>query len=136
MGRWSEAAPGSVRYSCMPWTSQHSQRAMITIGGAVGLAAGVAPAHLQRAFGIDAADVTGSNRLGWRLFATRNLYLTARALQGDPTAVAAFGQLQALDQVVFWHAFASRSVPRITAVLAATTSAAIVALDLHRRSSH
>lgn len=118
----------------MRWTSQHSQQAMIALGGTVGLAAAFAPETLQRAFGITADDVTGSNKFGWRLFATRNIYLAARALSGDPAAVIAFGHLQALDQVVFWHAFANGSVPRSTALLATTTSAAIVAFDVHRRA--
>lgn len=106
---------------------------MIALGGGVGLAAAVAPALLQRSFGVAAADITGANQFGWRLFATRNLYLTTRALQGNPTAIDAFGQLQGLDQVVFWQAFVTRSVPRRTAVLAAATSAVIVGLDVHRR---
>lgn len=119
----------------MPWTPQHSQQAMISLGGSVGLAAAFAPALLQRSFGIPADDVTGSNRFGWRLFATRNLYLAAKAITGDQTAIEAFGRLQALDQVVFWQAFATHSVPRRTAILAATTSAVIVGFDIHRRSA-
>ncbi|WP_183094508.1 hypothetical protein [Nocardioides stalactiti] len=119
----------------MTWTPQHSQNAMIAVGGGVGAAAMVAPALLQRVFGIPAEEITGPGLMGWRLFAARNLYLTARAAQGDSTAIAAFGHLQALDQVVFWHAFSTRSVPRSTAVLAAATSLAIVALDVHRRTS-
>ncbi len=106
---------------------------MIGIGGTVGLAAAAAPSLLQRSFGIAAEEVTGANRLGWRLFATRNLYLSARAATGDQAAVAAIGHLQALDQVVFWCAFARRSVPRRTALLAALTSAVIIGLDTHRR---
>ncbi len=108
---------------------------MIALGGGVGLAAALAPSLLQRSFGIPAHDVTGSNKIGWRLFATRNLYLSARAMAGDPAAIAAFGHLQALDQIVFWQAFAARSIPMKTAELAATTSAAIVGLDIHRRSA-
>lgn len=107
---------------------------MLAIGGGVGLAALLAPTTLQRAFGIPAREVTGAGQLGWRLFAARNLYLTARALRGHPDGLAAYGPLQALDQVVFWHAFATRSVPRGTAVAAAGASAAIVALDVVRRS--
>lgn len=117
----------------MPWTPRHSQNVMLAVGGTVGLAAAVSPRLLQRTFGVPADEITGAGQLGWRLFAARNLYLTARAVQGDDAAVNAFGHLQALDQVVFWHAFATRSVPRVTSVLAATTSAAIVGLDLHRR---
>lgn len=119
----------------MPWTPQHSQQAMIALGGGVGVAAALSPALLQRAFGIPAGDITGAGQLGWRLFAARNLYLTLRAVRGDASAVAAFGQVQALDQAVFWHSFATRSVPRTTSVLAAMTSLAIVGLDAHRRSA-
>lgn len=108
---------------------------MLALGGGVGVAAALSPSLLQRTFGVPAGDITGSNQLGWRLFAARNLYLTARAARADSTAIAAFGQLQVLDQAVFWHAFATRSVPRRTAVLAATTSALIIGLDLHRRLS-
>lgn len=107
---------------------------MLVIGGGVGLAAAVAPTALQRAFGIPRSEVTGAGNLGWRLFAARNVYLTARALRGHPDGLAAYGPLQALDQVVFWHALATRSVPRGTAVAAAGASAVIVALDLARRS--
>lgn len=117
-----------------PWTPAQSGRAMVAIGGSVGLAAALAPDLLQRAFGIHQSQLTGAGRFGWRLFATRNLYLTALAMKGDPTAVAAFGKLQPLDQMVFVTAFVSRSVPRRTAVLAAMTSLAIMGLDQHRRS--
>lgn len=108
---------------------------MIALGGGIGAAAAIAPDLLQRTFGIPAAELTGAGRLGWRLFATRNLYLTARALGGNSTALDAFGHLQVLDQAVFWAAFADRSVPRRTSALAIATSTAIVALDRHRRGA-
>ena len=117
----------------MPWTSRDSQNAMIAVGGAVGIAAAVSPRLLQRTFGIPEDAIKGAGQLGWRLFAARNLYLSARALRGDQVAIDAFGHLQALDQVVFWHAFATRSVPRVTSLLAAATSGVIVGLDVHRR---
>lgn len=107
---------------------------MIALGGGIGAAAAIAPTLLQRTFGVPRADITGAGQLGWRLFAARNLYLSVRAAQGDATAMAAFGHLQALDQAVFWHAFATRSVPRSTSLLAAATSLAVVGLDAHRRS--
>lgn len=99
----------------------------------MGLAAAVSPRRLQRLFGVPDDAITGAGQLGWRLFAARNLYLTAQAVRGDRTALDAFGHLQPIDQVVFWHAFATRSVPRVTSLLAAATSGAIVGLDLHRR---
>lgn len=70
---------------------------------------------------------------GWRLFAVRTAYLSVQAWRRDRSAREAFLPVQALDQVVFWHAFATRSVPRRAALLAAATSGAIIALDLHRR---
>ena len=107
---------------------------MIVIGTGVGIIAAIAPHALQRAFGIPRSEITLAGDLGWRLFATRNLYLGAMAMRGDRAAVAAFGPLQALDQAVFWHAFATRSVPRKTSAAAIATSATIVALDLRRRT--
>ena len=84
-------------------------------------------------FGIAPREVTGAAAFGWRLFAVRTGYLSALAWRGDETARAAFLPVQLLDQVVFWHVFAARSVPRRAALLAAGTSGAIVALDVRRR---
>lgn len=116
-------------------TPTAAERLMITIGLGVGVAAAIAPTTLQRAFGIDRDQITGAGNLGWRLFASRNLYIGVRAWRGDRAAVAAFAPIQALDQAVFWHAFATRSVPRPTAVAAVLTSASIVALDRVRRET-
>ena len=108
-------------------------RAMLGIGGTVGVAALVAPTALQRAFGVPAEEVRGAGQLGWRLFGARNAWLTWRALTGHPDGIAAYGPLQALDQVVFWDAFVRRSVPRRTSGLAIAASGVIVGLDLERR---
>lgn len=106
---------------------------MVAIGGSVGLLGYVVPGALQRAFGIPPAEIRGAGEVGWRLFAARNLYLTVAALRGHEWAIRAYGPLQGLDQVVFWHALVTRSVPRRTAVLAIAASGAIVALDVQRR---
>lgn len=82
---------------------------------------------------MDPDEVTGAAELGWRLFAVRTGYLGVRAARGDAAAQAAFLPVQVLDQAVFWHAFAVRSVPRRAAAMAAGASAAIVALDVARR---
>lgn len=111
-----------------------AEQVMVAIGAAVGVAAAVAPDTLQRAFGVPAADIAPSSRVAWRLFATRNLHLTARALRGDQGALGSYLPLQVLDQLVFWHAFATRPVPRRTSGAAAATSAVIVGLDLARRT--
>ena len=113
--------------------SQGARAGMLAIGGSVGVVAAVAPDLLLRAFGAPAGSLTPAGRLGWRLFAARNLYLTASALRGDPAAEAAFGRLQALDQVAFWAAFARGDLPRRTSGLAIAASGAIVALDQVRR---
>lgn len=110
-----------------------ARTAMLAIGGAVGLAAAVSPDLLLRGFGVPAGSLTPAGRLGWRLFAARNLYLTTRAAQGDPAAADAFGPLQALDQVAFWAAFARADLPRRTSGLAILASGSIVALDQVRR---
>lgn len=109
-------------------------KGMAAIGGTVALGSAVAPKAFLRPFGIPAEDVTGAAEFGWRLFAVRTAYLSALAARGDEAARAAFLPVQVLDQVVFWHAFARRSVPRRAAVLAAAASGAIVALDLQRRA--
>lgn len=114
-------------------TSGQATRAMAAIGGGVSVAAAVSPRLMLRAFGIPAAEVTGAAAFGWRLFAVRTAYISALAARGDATAAAAFLPVQLGDQAVFWHAYARRSVPRRASVLAATTSAAIIALDLQRR---
>lgn len=113
--------------------SRQARSAMLAIGGGVGVAAALGPDLLVRAFGVPADSLTPAGRLGWRLFAARNLYLTARAVTGDHAAEDAFGPLQALDQVVFWGALAKGELPRRTCVLAIATSGAIVALDQVRR---
>jgi hypothetical protein len=106
---------------------------MTTIAAVVALGSAASPRQFLRPFGVDPADVTGAAELGWRLFAVRTGYLAVRAARGDASAQAAFLPVQALDQAVFWHAFATRSVPRRAAVMAAGASGAIVALDLARR---
>ncbi len=114
-------------------TGEDAARGMAAVTGTVALGSAVSPRTFLRPFGIAAEDVTGSAALGWRLFAVRTAFLGARAARGDEAARAAFLPIQALDQVVFWHAFATRSVPRRAALGAAAASGAIVALDLLRR---
>lgn len=116
----------------MTITSQQARTAMLAIGGSVGVAAAVAPDLLLRLFGVP-DTLTPAGRLGWRLFAARNIYLTGRALAGDEAAENAFGPLQALDQVVFWGVFVRQDLPRRTSLLAIGTSGMIVALDQVRR---
>lgn len=113
--------------------SEASAQAMAAIGAAAATGAALSPRTFLRPFGVEPGDVTGAAELGWRLFAARTAYLSARALSGDDTARAAFLPVQLLDQAIFWHAYATRSVPRRAAVMAAATSGAIIVLDALRR---
>lgn len=106
---------------------------MAAIAATVGVAAALAPRATLRLFGVPARDVTGATAFSLRLFAGRNIYLAARALQGDQSAVRAFLPLQVLDQAVFWHAFATRAIPRPGAALAAGVSLIIIVVDRRRR---
>lgn len=113
--------------------SERVARGMAAIAGAVAVGSAVSPRALLGVFGVPTEQVTGAAAFGWRLFAVRTAVLSGLAWRGDATARRAFLPVQALDQVVFWHAYATRSVPRRTALLAAGTSAVIVALDVARR---
>jgi hypothetical protein len=106
---------------------------MAAIGATVAAGMAISPRTFLQLFGIDADEVTGAGALGWRLFAVRTGYLSGRALMGDASAREAFLPVQLLDQAVFWHSFATRSVPRRASLLAAATSGAIIALDSVRR---
>jgi len=107
---------------------------MAAIGATVAASSALAPVQFLRAFGIDRREVTGAAVFGWRLFAVRTAYLSALAMRGNETARAAFLPVQVLDQMVFWHAFATRTVPRRAALLAAGASGAMIALDAARRT--
>ncbi len=115
--------------------SDPATRGMATIGGAVATASAISPKTFLSLFGVERRDVTGAAAFGWRLFAVRTAYLSARAWRGDASARDAFLPVQLLDQAVFWHAFATHSVPRRAALMAAGASGAIIALDIVRRTS-
>ncbi|UJA20748.1 hypothetical protein HJD18_11370 [Thermoleophilia bacterium SCSIO 60948] len=105
-------------------------RAIGGIATGVGIAAAISPRHLLRAYGVDAAEVTGSATLGWRLFAARNLVIGPRVFQGDADARRTAIAVQALDQAAFLAALRNRDVPAPTAIAAMATSGAIIALGL------
>lgn len=113
--------------------SERGAKGMAAIGGTVALASARSPRAFLRVFGIAPSEVTGAGAFGWRLFAVRTAYLSGLAWRGNSTARDAFLPVQMLDQLVFWHAFKTRSVPRRAALLAAATSGAIIVLDLRRR---
>ncbi len=116
--------------------SERTTKVMAGIGGGVAVASAVSPKAFLRIFGIGAEEVSGAAAFGWRLFAVRTALISGLAYKGDETARRLFLPVQLADQVVFWHAYKTRSVPPRAAFLAAGTSALIVLLDLlGRRAS-
>ena len=99
----------------------------------VGLAAAASPRGLLRIYGVNPDEVTGAGALGWRLFAARNIVVAGAALHGSRTARDVILAVQAPDQLVFLHAYRTRSVPRSTSLAAIATSGAIVAAGLVAR---
>jgi hypothetical protein len=89
---------------------------------AVGILALVSPRLLVRVYGIDPAQMTDAGAFGWRLFAVRNIVIGTAGLTGHPAARDVTLLVQAPDQLVFLHAYRTRSIPRPTAVLAMITS--------------
>ena len=108
---------------------------MAAIGGSVSVGSAFFPRLFLRLFGVAPREVTGPAIFALRLFAVRTAYLSALAARGNETARDAFLPVQVLDQMVFWHAFKTRSIPRPGAVLAAAMSGVIIAFGLSRRGS-
>jgi len=127
-----------VRNGQTPTSGERAEalsRLVAGIGLAVGVGAAISPRTLLRVYGVDRREVTGAGAFGWRLFATRNLYLGTAALSGQRAARQAFLPVQILDQIVFALAYRTRAIPRPAALLAMTTSATIIMLDLLRRAA-
>ncbi len=109
-------------------------RGMAAIGGAVAIASATAPRRFLGLFGVG-ADATGAAVLGWRLFAVRTAAISALAARGDATARDLFLPVQVLDQAAWWWGYRRGELPLRTALMAASASGAIIALDLARRSA-
>jgi len=107
--------------------------AMAAIGAGVSVASTVAPRLFFRAFGLPHEQATPGAILGWRLMAARTATISALAAAGNTTARDVFLPIQILDQAAWWWAASRGELPRRTAVMAATASGAIIALDLARR---
>lgn len=108
-------------------------RLVAGIPALVGAGALATPSKLVALYGADPAQMTGIGAFGWRLFAIRNLMVGGLAAR-DPDAWRTFILATQLpDQLVFAHAFRTRSIPRPTAALAMASSGAVVALCLAAR---
>lgn len=114
-------------------TTDTARRLAGTIPLLIGLGAVAAPDRLVQLYGVDRSEMTGIGAFGWRLFGVRNIVIGAAAVAGHPLARDVTLAIQAPDQAVFAHAFATRSIPRPTAVLAMASSAAVAALAYRAR---
>lgn len=92
----------------------------------VGLGFALAPRRLGRLYGLPPHELAGASDFAWRLFAARNLVVGGAALAGSQAARRTILPVQIVDQTIFLHALATRSVPPRTAAMGMATSAAIV----------
>lgn len=107
---------------------------MASIAGGVAALAIARPRLLVRILLMDPRELTGTGLLALRLFATRNVWVVWRSLRADRSAQEAYLEIQYLDQVVFWQAAAAGTIPKRTAVLAASISGVIIVAGARRRS--
>ena len=114
-------------------SSETIYRAQAGIALTVGLGAIVAPRRLARLYGLDHRDMTGPGDLGWRLFGARNLVVGSLGLGGSQLMRDVTLAVQVPDQLVFAHAYRTRSIPRTTSVMAMLTSGAVIATGLAAR---
>ena len=109
-------------------------RAVAILAIAVGVGALLFPRLLARLYGADPREMTGIGALGWRLFAVRQLWTAVAALSGNRQAQDAVLMMQAPDMAIFAHCYATRSIPRVTSVLAMLTATAVATLSALARS--
>lgn len=100
----------------------------------IGVGALLFPRTLLRLYGVDPNELSGAGEMGWRLFAVRNIFTAAAAISGDQKARDTILALQAPDLVIFAHCFRTRSVPRLTSVLAMFSAGGVAALGAYARS--
>ncbi len=109
--------------------------AMATIGGAVAISSALAPRRFLGLFGLPEEEATGAAILGWRLMAVRTASISLLAASGSAAGRDLFMPVQVMDQAAWWWGYWRGQLPLRTALLAATASGAIIALDLARRAS-
>lgn len=111
-----------------------SRSLITTAPAAIALAVGglalVSPRSLLRLYGVDRRELTSAGAFGWRLFAVRNLVTGVSALRANEGARKLILPVQAVDQLVFAHAWKTRAVPRGAAAMAMLTSGAIIVSTL------
>lgn len=82
---------------------------------------------------MDADELTGTGAFGWRLFGVRTMAIGAVNLTGSQLMRDLTVAVQIPDQLVFAHAYRTRSVPRGSAALAMVISGGVVATGLVAR---
>lgn len=119
----------------IPLRDDRELQVMAGIAATVAALALIRPRLLMRVLLLDPAELTGPGLFALRLFATRNVWVVWRSLQGDPSVQDAYVPVQYLDQMVFWASACDGAIPRRTAALAASISTVIVVAG-RRRARH
>jgi hypothetical protein len=115
-------------------TSEQLYRGVAGFALLIGIGALFAPKALVRLYGADPDEMTGLGAMGWRLFAIRQLWTAGLALSGDQRARDAILIIQPPDLVVFAHCYRTRSIPRVTSVMAMISAGAVALLSALARS--
>ncbi len=104
--------------------------AMAGLATAVGGVSVGAPRTLLRILGVAPEQATPAAQLGLRLFATRNLAVSALAVRGDATAQAMFLPVQCLDQLAWWELHRRGALSRRTTLTCTAISGLIIGLGV------
>jgi len=110
--------------------SEQLWRSVAGLALLVGVGSVIAPRALSRLYGMPADGMTGTAALGWKMFGVRTVTIGAAALVGSAPVRQLVIPVQIFDQIVFFQALLTRSVPRKSAIMAMATSGAIIALSL------
>ena len=115
-------------------TSERLYRGVAGFAFLIGIGALFAPKALVRLYGADPDQMTGVGAMGWRLFAIRQLWTAGFALWGDQRARDAILIIQPPDLIVFAHCYRTRSIPRVTSVMAMISAGTVALLSALARS--
>ncbi len=94
-----------------------------------------APRLLLRILGVPPEQATPAAELSLRLFAARNLAVSAFALRGDETAQAMFLPIQGLDQIAWWDLYRRGTLSLRTTLTCAAISGVIIGLGIADHSA-
>lgn len=110
-------------------------KAMAGMATAVAATSIGAPRLLLRVVGVPPEQATPAAELGLRLFAARNLAVSALAIRGDATTQAMFLPLQGLDQLAWWDLYRRGTLSLRTTLTCTAISGVIVGLGVAERAA-